>query len=158
VVNATREELDTRDFAAFRPLAALPLGMTAHVVFAAYDPITPATTSVTIVQQVIRDSIGFKGLLMSDDVSMGALSGSIAERTRAALAAGCDVVLHCNGDLDEMEAVAANAPSLAGAAGRRADAALAARVTPVGIDVSEARRKFAAMLAGELAAGARRAS
>jgi beta-N-acetylhexosaminidase len=158
VVNATREELDPRDFAAFRPLAALPLGMTAHVVFAAYDPITPATTSVTIVQQVIRDSIGFKGLLMSDDVSMGALSGSIAERTRAALAAGCDVVLHCNGDLDEMEAVAANAPSLAGAAGRRADAALAARVTPVGIDVSEARRKFAAMLAGELAAGARRAS
>src|SRR5262245_9265529 len=76
VVSAPREELDATDFAAFRPLAGLPMGMTAHVVFAAYDPLTPATTSVTMVQQVIRDSIGFQGLLMSDDVSMGALSGS----------------------------------------------------------------------------------
>ena len=158
VVSATREELEASDFAAFRPLAGLPLGMTAHVVFSVYDPVTPATTSVTIVQQVIRDSIGFKGLLMSDDVSMGALSGSIAERTRAALAAGCDVVLHCNGELDEMEEVAAEAPPLAGAARGRADAALAARAAGTGIDVAEARRNFAAMLAAEPAAGARRAS
>ena len=88
--------------------------MTAHVVFTALDPVEPATVSATIVREVIRDSIGFKGLLMSDDISMGALSGSIAERTRAAIAAGCDVVLHCNGQMPEMQAVAAEAPELAG--------------------------------------------
>src|SRR5206468_9552362 len=100
-------------------LAGLPLGMTAHVVFTAFDPVTPATTSVTMVGQVIRGSIGFTGLLMSDDISMGALSGSIAERARAALAAGCDVVLHCNGRLDEMQAVSAEARALTGEADRR---------------------------------------
>jgi len=156
VVSAAREELEATDFAAFRPLAKLPLGMTAHVVFSAYDPVTPATTSATIVRQVIRDSIGFKGLLMSDDVSMGALSGSIAERTRAALAAGCDLVLHCNGMLDEMEAVAAAAPPLAAAAARRAAAALAARNAGAAIDVAQARTTFAAMLAGDPRADARR--
>jgi beta-N-acetylhexosaminidase len=147
VVSAPREELDATDFAAFRPLAGLPMGMTAHVVFAAYDPLNPATTSVTMVQQVIRDSIGFKGLLMSDDVSMGALSGSMAERTRAVLAAGCDLVLHCNGKLEEMEAVAGAASALAGDALRRADAALAARRRGAAIEVAEARATFAAMLA-----------
>jgi beta-N-acetylhexosaminidase len=147
VVSAPREELDATDFAAFRPLAGLPVGMTAHVVFAAYDPLNPATTSVTMVQQVIRDSIGFKGLLMSDDVSMGALSGSMAERTRAVLAAGCDLVLHCNGKLEEMEAVAGAASALAGDALRRADAALAARRRGAAIEVAEARATFAAMLA-----------
>src|SRR5439155_8060588 len=101
-VDASAVLLEATDFQAFRPLAGLPLGMTAHVVFTAFDPVTPATTSVTMVQQVIRDSIGFTGLLMSDDVSMGALSGSLRERARAALAAGCDVVLHCNGRLEGM--------------------------------------------------------
>jgi beta-N-acetylhexosaminidase len=147
VVDAGRADLEATDFAAFRPLAALPLGMTAHVVFTAYDRVTPATTSVTMVRDVIRDSIGFKGLLMSDDVSMGALSGSIAERTCAALAAGCDLVLHCNGELAEMEAVAGAAPMLAGEALRRADAALAARRAPVAFDAADARQAFAAMLA-----------
>ena len=108
------------DFAAFRPLAGLPLGMTAHVVFSAIDRLAPATTSVTMVREVIRGSIGFAGLLMSDDVSMGALSGTIAERSQQALAAGCDVVLHCNGDLAEMREVAGVAPELGGAAARRA--------------------------------------
>ena len=84
---------------------------------------------------------------MSDDVSMGALSGSIAERTRAALAAGCDLVLHCNGELAEMEAVAGAAPLLAGEALRRADAALAARHAPIAFDAADARQAFAAMLA-----------
>ncbi|MCX7297754.1 MAG: beta-N-acetylhexosaminidase, partial [Hyphomicrobiales bacterium] len=98
VVATDRATLEKTDFAAFRPLAALPLGMTAHVVFSAIDAGSPATTSVTIVREVIRGFIGFTGLLMSDDVSMGALSGTIAERSHAALAAGCDVVLHCNGD------------------------------------------------------------
>src|ERR1700686_4873575 len=106
VVDTDRATLEATDFAAFRPLASLPLGMTAHVVFSAIDPDAPATTSVTMVPEVIRGFIGFRGLLMSDDVSMKALSGTIAERSRAAFAAGCDVVLHCNGDLREMTAVA----------------------------------------------------
>jgi beta-N-acetylhexosaminidase len=158
VVEAARAELDATDFAAFRLLAGLPLGMTAHVVFCAYDPVNPATTSVTMVQDVIRDSIGFKGLLMSDDVSMGALSGSLAERTRAALAAGCDIVLHCNGELAEMEAVASAAPVLAGEAAARAAAALSARTPPDAIDEADARLAFAAMLAEVRVADARRAS
>ncbi len=149
VVDADQTTLEVTDFAAFRPLSRLPLGMTAHVVFTAYDPLAPATTSVTMVRQVIRDSIGFGGLLMSDDLSMGALSGSIAERTRAALAAGCDIVLHCNGQLDEMTAVADTAPRLVGLAAQRAESALAARKRPSDIDLIEARRSFAALLAGD---------
>ena len=86
VVDTDRATLEETDFAAFRPLAGLPLGMTAHVVFTAIDPVAPATTSVTMVREVIRGFIGFQGLLMSDDVSMKALSGTIAERSRAALA------------------------------------------------------------------------
>src|ERR1700689_1230938 len=124
VVTTDRATLEATDFAAFRPLAALPLGMTAHVVFSAIDPVAPATTSVTIVGGVIRDSMGFRGLLMSDDLSMDALSGALAERTRSALAAGCDLVLHCNGKLLEMRDVAAHTPMLAGEAARRAEAAL----------------------------------
>ena len=147
VVDASRAELDASDFATFRLLAGLPLGMTAHVVFCAYDPVNPATTSVTMVQDVIRASIGFKGLLMSDDVSMGALSGSLAERTRAALAAGCDIVLHCNGEFAEMEAVAGVAPMLAGEAAARAATALSARNAPDAIDEADARLALAAMLA-----------
>jgi len=146
VVHASRATLEGSDFAAFRPLKKLPLAMTAHVVFTAIDPVHPATTSATMIGQVIRSFIGFDGLLMSDDISMGALSGSIAERTRAAIAAGCDVVLHCNGKLDEMRAVAGEAPELAGAAARRAAAALAVRKSPSGIDLAAARREFAAMM------------
>jgi beta-N-acetylhexosaminidase len=116
--------------------------MTAHVVFSAIDPVAPATTSVTMVRQVIRGFIGFQGLLMSDDISMNALSGSIAERSRAALAAGCDVVLHCNGNLGEMAAVANETPELAGEAAGRADAALAARKAPEEFDIEAARRLF----------------
>ncbi len=130
VVGTDRATLEATDFAAFRPLAGLPLAMTAHVVFTAFDPVEPATTSATIVRDVIRDSIGFGGLLMSDDISMGALSGSLAERTQAALAAGCDMVLHCNGKMPEMYAVAGAAPLLSGQASRRAEAALAARKPP----------------------------
>jgi len=142
VVDTDRATLEATDFAAFRPLAGLPLGMTAHVVFTAIDPVAPATTSVTMVQEVIRGFIGFQGLLMSDDISMGALSGTIAERSRAALAAGCDVVLHCNGDLGEMTAVAAQAPELTGAAAGRAAAALAARSAPEEFDINAARMVF----------------
>jgi beta-N-acetylhexosaminidase len=146
VVHTPREQLESCDFAAFRPLSRLPLGMTAHVVFSAIDPLAPATTSVTIVQQVIRGLIGFQGLLMSDDIGMGALSGAPAVRARAAIAAGCDVVLHCNGRLDEMQAIAAEAPRLGGAAARRADAALAARCEPEAFDRDEARKTFASLI------------
>jgi beta-N-acetylhexosaminidase len=154
VVTAERAALETSDFAAFRPLAGLPLAMTAHVVFTAIDPIAPATTSAAIVHDVIRGSIGFQGLLMSDDLSMGALSGTLAERTRAAIAARCDVVLHCNGDMNEMEAVAAEAPVLAGAAAHRAEAALARRRPADPIDLAAKRAEFLARL-GAVWEGAR---
>ncbi|NEW87247.1 beta-N-acetylhexosaminidase [Rhodopseudomonas sp. WA056] len=141
-VDTSREELDRTDFAAFRPLADLPMAMTAHVVFSALDPAQPATTSATIIDRVIRESIGFQGLLMSDDVSMNALAGSIAERTRAIVAAGCDVVLHCNGKLDEMRQVVAETPELAGRALARAEAALAARRPPQPFDRAAARAEL----------------
>ena len=146
VVPTGRAELEASDFAAFRPLNGLPLGMTAHVVFTAFDRVLPVTTSATMIREVIRGFIGFDGLLMGDDVSMGALSGSIAERSRASIAAGCDVVLHCNGKLDEMQAVAAEAPELKGEAGRRAAAALSGRKAPSAIDLNDARREFADLM------------
>jgi len=149
VVGTDRATLEATDFAAFRPLAGLPLAMTAHVVFSAIDPDAPATTSVTMVREVIRGFIGFRGLLMSDDVSMKALSGTIAEHSRAAFAAGCDVVLHCNGDLTEMTAVAGAAPTLEGEAGKRAEAALAQRKAPEEFDVDAARKIFMQMVASE---------
>ncbi len=148
VVNADRSTLEATDFAVFRALATLPLAMTAHVVFSAIDPIAPATISKTIIRQVIRESIGFDGLLMSDDLSMGALSGSLGERAAAALAAGCDVVLHCNGNMAEMCAVAGAAPVLVGAAARRAAAALAAKRPAVPIDLAAARATFADVMSG----------
>jgi beta-N-acetylhexosaminidase len=148
VVAADRGTLEATDFAAFRPLRHLPLAMTAHVVFSAVDPLAPATTSAAIVRDVIRDSIGFTGLLMSDDISMGALSGTLADRTAAAIAAGCDMILHCNGKMPEMRAVAAAAPVLAGAAARRADLARAARRPPAPLDLAAGRAEFAALMAG----------
>lgn len=149
VVDTDRVTLESTDFAAFQPLAGLPLGMTAHVVFSAIDPVAPATTSVTMVRDVIRGFVGFKGLLMSDDISMGALSGSLAERSRAALAAGCDLVLHCNGDLREMSEVASVAPELEGAAAARAEVALAQRKAPNEFDAEQARALFARIIGGE---------
>jgi len=145
-VDTSADELGRTDFAAFRPLADLPMAMTAHVVFSALDPAQPATTSATIIDQVIRQKIGFQGLLMSDDVSMNALAGSIAERTRAIVAAGCDVVLHCNGKLDEMRQVAAETPELQGRALARAQAALASRHAPQPFDRAAARAELDALI------------
>src|SRR5947209_10868856 len=125
VVDTPRAELERTDFAPFKSLADLPMAMTAHVVFSALDPAQPATTSATMVDQVIRGVIGFQGLLMSDDVSMTALAGSLAERTRPIFAAGCEVVLHCSGVLDEMHDVARETPELSGKALERARNALA---------------------------------
>jgi len=147
VVTADRDTLISTDFAAFMPLAHLPLGMTAHVVFTAIDPELPATTSSTIITDVIRRLIGFSGVLMSDDLSMGALSGSLGERTRRSLAAGCDVALHCNGKFAEMQEVAANCPELDGEALARTERAIAARKAPHDIDLVEARLRFAELIA-----------
>ncbi len=145
-IDTPREELERTDFAAFRPLADLPMAMTAHVVFSALDPAQPATTSATIIRQVIRGQIGFQGLLMSDDVSMNALAGSIAERTRAIVSAGCDMVLHCNGKLDEMRDVARETPELTGEALQRASRALASRKPPEPLDRQAARVELDALL------------
>jgi beta-N-acetylhexosaminidase len=145
-VDTSKAELERTDFAAFQPLADLPMAMTAHVVFSALDPAQPATTSATIIQQVIRGVIGFQGLLMSDDVSMNALAGSIAERTRAIIAAGCDMVLHCNGKLDEMREVARETPELSGKALQRAGRALASRRAPRAFDRLAARAELDALI------------
>jgi len=142
VVDTSEAELARTDFAPFRALADLPMAMTAHVVFSALDPVQPATTSATIIQRVIRGSIGFQGLLMSDDVSMNALQGTISDRTRALLAAGCDMVLHCNGVLDEMQQVARETPVLAGDALKRADRAIASRKAPQPFDRHGARAEL----------------
>jgi len=146
VVTADRATLERTDFATFRALADLPLAMTAHVVFTAYDAKLPATTSRTMIDQVIRGFIGYGNLLMSDDVSMQALSGTIGERTAAAIAAGCDVALHCNGKMDEMREVAANSPPLGGEALRRAEKALARRRKPEPFDVAAARADLAQLM------------
>jgi len=146
VVETSRAELERTDFAAFQPLADLPMAMTAHVVFSALDAVHPATTSATIINEVIRGVIGFQGLLMSDDVSMNALAGSIAERTSAIIAAGCDMVLHCNGKLDEMRAVARQTPELSGEALHRASRALASRLKPLAFDRPAARAELDALI------------
>jgi beta-N-acetylhexosaminidase len=153
-VDTPKAELERTDFAAFQPLADLPMAMTAHVVFSALDPAHPATTSATIIEQVIRGMIGFQGLLMSDDVSMNALAGSIAERTRAIFAAGCDMVLHCNGKLDEMREVAAETPELSGRAMERAKRALASRRPPQAFDRAAARAELDALIKRAEMAGA----
>jgi beta-N-acetylhexosaminidase len=147
VVDTSRAELERTDFAAFAPLADLPMAMTAHVVFSALDTAQPATTSATIIAQVIRGVIGFQGLLMSDDVSMNALAGSLQERTRAIVAAGCDMVLHCNGKLDEMRSVAGETPPLAGRAAERAQRALASRQNPQPFDRMAARAELDELIA-----------
>ncbi|WP_347265070.1 beta-N-acetylhexosaminidase [Nitrobacter sp.] len=146
VVDTLKDELEAGDFTAFRLLSDLPMAMTAHVVFSAIDATQPATTSATIIEQVIRGSIGFQGLLMSDDVSMNALSGSIAQRTRAIVAAGCDMVLHCNGRLDEMRQVAGETPELSGAELDRAEQALAARKPPQPFDREAAWAELDALI------------
>jgi beta-N-acetylhexosaminidase len=112
-VDAPRALLEQTDFAPFRALRDLPWAMTAHVRYTAIDPARPATTSAIVIAEIVRRHIGFDGLLLSDDLSMNALAGGLADRARDALTAGCDVALHCNGRLDEMRAIAAVVPRLA---------------------------------------------
>src|SRR5262249_50581076 len=124
------------------------MAMTAHVVFNTVDPLAPGTLSPLIVKDVIRDSIGFQGLLMTDDISMGALAGPIAEKSAAAITAGCDMVLHCNGEWPQMRAVPAPVPEPTGEAARRAGAALAAKRPAAPIDIAASRAEFACLMAG----------
>jgi beta-N-acetylhexosaminidase len=124
VVKAPALELEKTDFLPFRALNDFPVAMTAHIVFEAIDPLHPATTSKKIIREIIRGSIQFDGLLLSDDLSMKALSGSFEERTANLFEAGCDIALHCNGQMDEAEAVARYAPVLQGRSLERAEAAL----------------------------------
>jgi len=124
VVTTAAEVLKRIDFAPFRQLSDLPLAMTAHVIYEALDGVQPATLSPTIVNDIIRGHMGFEGLIMSDDLSMKALSGTFASRTARAFDAGCDVVLHCNGDMAEMEMIAHNTPQLESKSLKRAQAAL----------------------------------
>ncbi len=131
-VGVERGLLDHTDFVPFAALSDLPLAMTAHVIYEAVDPHRPATTSPTVIEQVVRGQIGFDGVLMSDDLSMRALEGAYQARAAQARAAGCDVVLHCNGDMAEMQAVAEGAGVLEGEAlarARQAEQKLAACAT-----------------------------
>jgi beta-N-acetylhexosaminidase len=140
-VDASLEELRRVDFAPFRALADLPMAMTAHLIFAALDPGLPATQSPKMID-LIRNEIGFQGLLMSDDLNMQALAGTLADRTARSIAAGCDIALHCKGDLAEMQMVAAAAGDMTEAAKARARAVIAAR--PVaGVDLASARQALA---------------
>lgn len=132
-------ELEARDFVPVRALADLPLGMTSHVVYDALDAETPATLSAKVITY-LRGPLGFQGLLMTDDLCMNGLPGTLAERAGRAIAAGCDLALHCSGDLAEMQAVAAAAGPLT--ATDRAARALAARQTPAPIDIAAATADF----------------
>ena len=125
-VYADAETLHDIDFAPFRALNDLPLAMTAHLVFTAFDRVHPATQSPEMIR-VIREEIGFQGVLMTDDLNMQALSGTLADRTRAAIDAGCDLALHCKGILSEMQAVAGQAGMMSGATRARMARALTFR-------------------------------
>lgn len=146
VIEASRDELSETDFVPFRALRDMPLGMTAHILIPAIDPALPASASPVIIDEIIRRDIGFDGLLMCDDLSMGALSGSIDERTCAVLDAGCDVALHCRGNFEEMEAVAAATPELNGDAARRFEAAHARLAAPRPFDEARAEALLAEVL------------
>ena len=150
VVEATLEELEAWDFQPFRALSDMPIAMTAHIVFTAIDRKRPATQSKKVIR-LMRERLGFGGFLLSDDLVMNALKGTLTQRAEASLKAGCDAVIHWNGDLDEMRQVAEGVGALKGAAARRAKAALARIVrTPEPLDVAYARERFDALLAGRL--------
>lgn len=149
-VHADFETLDGWDFAPFKALSDMPMAMTAHIVFTAIDRKRPATQSKKAVR-MMREHLGFGGLLLTDDLSMQALSGSLGERANLALKAGCDVVLHCNGDLAEMQAVAEASGRLKGKARARAEAALARIVrAPEPLDTAAGHQRFFEAMGGRL--------
>jgi beta-N-acetylhexosaminidase len=141
-VTADAATLMATDFAPFRALSDLPMAMTAHIVFAAYDGQNPTTQSPRMIE-VIRNDIGFAGLLMTDDLNMQALSGSLADRTVRSLMAGCDLALHCSGEFAEMQSVADAAGPMRPETRVRAQAALAYRKAPTEIDIAAAEAALA---------------
>ena len=148
-VTASRDQLAAQDFAPFRAVNHLPMAMTGHLIFTAYDDQHPATQSPTMIR-VIRDEIGFDGLLMTDDLNMQALTGDLAQRTALSMAAGCDIALHCKGDLAEMRMVAAAASNMTPATRLRAKRALQARQIPDPIDIADLIGEFSALMAGKI--------
>ena len=149
-VHADFDTLDGWDFAPFKALSDMPLAMTAHIVFTAVDRKRPATQSKKAVK-MMREHLGFSGLIMTDDLSMQALSGSLGERAHRSLKAGCDVVLHCNGDMAEMQAVAEATGRLKGKAKARAEAAMARIVrTPEPLDPVAGHERFFQAMGGRL--------
>ncbi|WP_305985533.1 beta-N-acetylhexosaminidase [Roseibium sp. MMSF_3544] len=145
-VDAPLSEMKDVDFRPFKALSHVSLGMTAHIVYEGIDPETAGTQSATIVQEVIRKEIGFDGCLMSDDISMKALGETYFERSRKIIEAGCDIVLHCNGDMNEMAAVAEAVPELAGVSAIRcADALKGWKAPEPGFDKSVAWDEFRAL-------------
>lgn len=148
VLDTAHEELSRSDFVPFRNLNDMPMAMTAHVVYTAIDDERCATWSSRLIHNVIRGEIGFDGLLMSDDVGMNALSGGFDERTYRSLVAGCDVALHCSGDLAEMQDVARGSRALEGEAARRADAALDRIAPPSDFDPEQGAARLAHLTSG----------
>jgi len=150
LVETPYEELVQTDFVPFRALAGMPWAMTAHIVYAAVDPALPATLSRRVIIEVIRGEIGFDGVLIADDLSMQALGGRLGERTRQALAAGCDLALHCSGNPAEMEEVAAAAPPITPRTVERLGHGEATRRRSASdrFDREEAEAQFDALLAG----------
>ena len=148
IVDAGKVDLAAMDFPPFAAFADCPMAMTAHVVYTAIDKVNPATLSSKVIKTVIREQIGFRGLLMTDDLSMKALSGTLTEKTARALKAGCDIALHCNGHMDEMQEVAAAAGVLKGKPLRRARAALKSVRKPQPFDRKAALKDLEALIAG----------
>jgi beta-N-acetylhexosaminidase len=146
IVKAVRTELELNDFLPFAAFADCPMAMTAHVIYEALDKENPATLSRKVIKNIVRKLIGFDGLLMTDDLSMKALGGTFQEKAEKALAAGCDMLLHCNGVMDEMEQVAAAAAPLTGKAMRRAKTALRAKRKPLPYDKKQALNDLEAIL------------
>jgi|SRR5579871_1099532 len=147
-VTASLDDLSASDFVPFRSLNHCPLAMTAHVVFEAIDPQRPATTSPKVIRDVIRGEIGFEGALISDDISMGALKGPISVRTKAALFAGCDLVLHCNGSMEEMQQMASETMPLQDAWLKRCETALSHLNPPEPLDAEAGEARLAQLMDG----------
>jgi len=147
IVTASAEELEI-DLEPFERLATAPLGMTAHVVYTAWDPERPASMSPTVVRDIIRGRIGFDGFLMSDDIGMEALAGDFGSRAAGVVAAGCDAALHCSGKMEEMAAVAAAVPAMSPEGEARLARAMAATMLELeGVDFAEEIAKRDTLLA-----------
>ena len=148
IVDATLDELEACDFVPFAALADAPMGMTAHMLFEAIDPDRPATFSAHIIHEIIRSKLGFDGLLMSDDISMKALSGDFAYKADEIFGAGCDIILHCNGVFEEMTEVSAHTPTLQGTALERAERVMSEFGSVDSSDENTLREEFEGIIAG----------